>query len=178
MRNSEKIILLGQTRVSNQNFITLRVTVDKPHATHWLTLTTQGLGARTASFSVSYIYGGQTTLSTQKSQLIKPNLSNIVQRSEISNKAPFKFFIDYWSGAKLSRVEESAERTLELPSLFLSLFCICSLQNRVVFDEVFFVLRVTQRVALLDETKNGSGVALRDEGKNDSGRRISIRTVH
>ena len=133
MRNSEKIILLGQTLVSNQNFITLRVTVDKPHATHWLTLTTQGLGAPTASFSVSYIYGGQTTLSTQKSQLIKPNLSNIVQRSEISNKAPFKFFIDYWSGAKLSRVDESAERTLELPSLFLSLFCICSLQNRVVF---------------------------------------------
>ena len=44
------------------------------------------------------------------------------------------------------------------------------------FDEVFFVLRVTQRVALLDETINGSGVALRDEGKNGS-RRLSIRTV-
>lgn len=43
------------------------------------------------------------------------------------------------------------------------------------FDEVFFVLRVTQRVALLDETINGSGVALRD--KNGSSRRLSIRTV-
>lgn len=45
------------------------------------------------------------------------------------------------------------------------------------FDEVFFVLRVTQRVALLDETRNGPGVALREEGKNGSGRRLSIRTV-
>ena len=77
----------------------------------------------------------------------------------------------------MSRVDESAGRTLELPSLFLGLFCICSPQNGVVFDEVFFVLRVTQRVALLDETKNGSGVALRDEGKNDSGRSLSILTV-
>ena len=45
------------------------------------------------------------------------------------------------------------------------------------FDEVSYVLGVTQRVALHDETKNGSGVALRDEGKNGSGQRLSIRTV-
>ena len=39
-------------------------------------------------------------------------------------------------------------------------------ENRVVFfDEVFFFLRVTQRLAL------------RDEGKNGSGRRLLIRTV-
>ena len=97
--------------------------------------------------------------------------------SEVPNKAPFKFSIDYWSGAKLSRVDESAGRRLELPSLFWASFVYVAYRTELFFDEVFFVLRVTQRVALLDETINGSGVALRDERKNGSIRRLSIRTV-
>lgn len=64
---------------------------------------------------------------------------------------------------KKRSVDESAGRTLELPSLFWASFV--------------YVLGVTQRVALHDETKNGSGVALRDEGKNGSGQRLSIPTV-
>lgn len=77
----------------------------------------------------------------------------------------------------MSHVDESAGRTLELPSLFWASFIYVAYRTELFFDEVFLVLRVTQRVALLDETKNGSGVALRDEGKNGSGRRLSIRTV-
>ena len=89
-------------------------------------------------------------------------------------KPSFKFLIDYRSGAKLSRVDESAGRTL---ALFWASFVYVAYRRELFFDEVFFVLRVTQRVALLDETINGSGVALRDEGKNGSGQRLSIRTV-
>lgn len=74
----------------------------------------------------------------------------------------------------MSRVDESAGRTL---ALFWASFVYVAYRRELFFDEVFFVLRVTQRVALLDETMNGSGVALRDEGKNGSSRRLSIRTV-
>ena len=97
--------------------------------------------------------------------------------SEVPNKAPFKFSIDYWSGAKLSRVDESAGRRLELPTLFWASFVYVAYRTELFFDEVSYVLGVTQRVALHDETKNSSGVALRDEGKNGWGRRLSIRTV-
>ena len=77
----------------------------------------------------------------------------------------------------MSRVDESAGRTLELLSLFWASFVHVAHRTGLFFDEVFFVLRVTLRAALLDETKNVSGVALRDEGKNGSSRRLSIRTV-
>ena len=78
---------------------------------------------------------------------------------------------------KKRSADESAGRTLELPSLFWASFVYVAYRTGLFFDEVSYVLGVTQRVALHDETKNGSGVALRDEGKNGSGQRLSIRTV-
>ena len=78
---------------------------------------------------------------------------------------------------KKRSVDESAGRTLELPSLFWVSLVYVAYRTGLFFDEVSYVLGVTQRVALHDETKNGSGVALRDEGKNGSGQRLSIRTV-
>ena len=78
---------------------------------------------------------------------------------------------------KKRSADESAGRTLELPSLLWASFVYVAYRTGLFFDEVSYVLGVTQRVALHDETKNGSGVALRDERKNGSGQRLSIRTV-
>lgn len=89
-------------------------------------------------------------------------------------KPPFKFLIDI---PVRSIVVPRRRVCRTYASSFWASFVYVAYRTELFFDEVFFVLRVTQRVALLDETKNGSGVALRDEGKNGSSRRLSMSTV-